>query len=255
MTEDQFLAQAEPLAELGEPAQVHKVFCLLSGGVDSTTTLAMAQHAFPDDPIECVTVNYGQRHIKESQCAQWQAEYYQADHVVIDAQGLLTGMLVDKGENNEEIPNASYQDLPHGISPTYVSFRNGTMLSLVAARAQGWIMAQEAGGMVATATIYCGIHADDAANDAYPDCTLEFIGSMANAIYVGTYFKVRVRAPLVHMEKAEVVAQGNRLGVDYSKTWSCYVGEDKHCGVCPTCRARKEAFEEAIGFDPTEYAA
>jgi 7-cyano-7-deazaguanine synthase len=237
------------------PGKVHKVFCLLSGGVDSSTTLAMAAEAFPSDPIECVTIDYGQRHIKEAQCAQWQAERHSADYVILNAQGLLTGMLVDKGENNEEIPDASYADLPHGISPTYVSFRNGTMLSLVAARAQSWIMAQEASGMDASATIYCGIHADDAANDAYPDCTLEFIGSMANAIYVGTYFKVRVRAPLVHMEKKDVVAAGTFLGVNYGQTWSCYVGEDKHCGVCPTCRARKESFADNGLPDPTEYAA
>lgn len=235
--------------------KVHKVFCLLSGGIDSTTTLAMAAEAFPEDPIECVTVDYGQRHLKEAQCAAFQAAHFGADHIVIDAQGLLTGMLVDKGDNNEVIPNVSYAELPHGISPTYVSFRNGTMLSLLAARAQSWVMAQEKAGMAATATIYCGIHADDAANDAYPDCTLEFIGAMANAIYVGTYFKVRVRAPLVHMEKASVVSEGFSLDVDYAHTWSCYVGEDEHCGVCPTCRARKQAFIDAGIVDPTEYAA
>jgi 7-cyano-7-deazaguanine synthase len=165
-------------------------------------------------------------------------------------------MLVDKGENNEEIPNASYADLPVGISPTYVSFRNGTMLSLLTARAQAWVMAMEATGVRAEATLYCGVHADDGVNWAYPDCTPEFIGAMANAILIGTYNKIRLRAPLQYMDKRQVVEVGLKLGVPYTDTWSCYKGEEMHCGVCPTCRSRKEAFQQnCAGLDDVEYAA
>lgn len=235
--------------------EVHKCFVLLSGGIDSTTALAIAADEFPNSEIDCVTIDYGQRHLKEAACAAQQARNYEANHVTLNAKGLLTGMLVDKGAANEDIPQTSYAELPSGISPTYVSFRNGMMLSLLAARAQSWVMAEEAQGqhIKATATIYAGIHADDAARDAYPDCTLEFAGAMANAIYVGTYFKVRLRVPLVHMAKPDVVAKGHELGVAYHDTWSCYVGADEHCGVCPTCRARKEAFELAGVLDPTTY--
>lgn len=239
-------------------ADLHKVFVLLSGGVDSTTTLAMAYHEFPSSPIETVTVNYGQRHIKEKMSAEWQSAFYSATHVELHAQGMLTGMLVNKGDANEAIPNASYADLPHGISLTYVSFRNGFMLSLLAARAQSWVMEQEKklkhSDMKVSATLYVGVHADDGANDAYPDCTLEFVGAMSNAIQVGTYGKVRLRAPLVHMDKSEVIRWGVRHDVDYSHTWSCYAGEEKHCGTCPTCRARHQAFYDAGSSDPTEYA-
>lgn len=251
---------------------VHRVFCLLSGGIDSTTTLAIAADEFPDAELECVTIDYGQRHIRESQCASMQAQVYKADHSVIPVHGLLTGMLVDKGAANEVIPSVSYADLPEGISPTYVSFRNGFMLSLLAARAQSWVMSQEKKrdawlaenpndpdyGEVAAeaiqATIYIGVHADDGVNWAYPDCTPEFIGPMAAAIFVGSYQKVRLRAPLLHMTKPQVVAEGLRLEVDYNHTWSCYAGAEKHCGVCPTCRSRKEAFELNGAQDPTEYA-
>ena len=232
-----------------------KVFVLLSGGVDSTTTLAMAHDENPGAQLEAVTFDYGQRHSKEAQYAEHQSAAYGASHSVIAIKDLLTGMLVDKGENNEAIPNKSYADLGHGISPTYVSFRNGMMLATLAARAQSWVMESEKAnpGVQASALIYAGVHADDAANDAYPDCTLEFVGAMANAIYVGTYFKVRLRTPLVHMDKATVVREGSRLGVDYAHTWSCYVGKEKHCGICPTCRARKEAFELIGLADPTDY--
>lgn len=220
-----------------------RVFVLLSGGVDSTTTLAMAKQEFPEASFECVTVDYGQRHKKEMECAAYQAKRYDADHVTIDVQGLLQGMLVDKGADNESVPDVSYADLPTGISPTYVTFRNGFMLSILAARAQAWVMANESVDQGSyEAVIYCGVHADDGVSWAYPDCTPEFIGSMANAIYVGTYHKVRLRAPLQYMNKIGVADSGITLGVDFKNTWSCYKGEELHCGTCPTCRSRQEAF-------------
>lgn len=231
-----------------------KVFCLLSGGVDSSTTLAIAAQEFPNAEIEAVTIDYGQRHKKEAECAEKQATAWGATHVVIDATGFMKGMLVDKGDDNEAIPEVSYADLPHGISPTYVSFRNGLMLAILAARAQAWVMAHENQDDV-EATIYCGVHADDGVAWAYPDCTPEFIGPMSAAIYTGTYNKVRLRAPLLYMTKPAVVEQGSKYGVNYADTWSCYKGEELHCGVCPTCRSRKEAFELNGLSDPTEYAA
>jgi 7-cyano-7-deazaguanine synthase len=233
-----------------------KVFTLLSGGADSTTTLAIAAQDFPDSEIECVSIDYGQRHAKEMECASFIAQQYGASHIILNLSGLLQGMLVEKGQDNEEIPNASYADLPVGISPTYVSFRNGTMLSLLAARAQAWVMAMEKAGEAAEAVIYCGVHADDGVNWAYPDCTPEFIGSMASAILVGTYNKVRLRAPLQYMNKQQVIRTGIELGTPLSHTWSCYKGEEMHCGTCPTCRSRKQAFLDlnAAEFD-VQYAS
>jgi 7-cyano-7-deazaguanine synthase len=230
-----------------------KVFALLSGGVDSSTALAIAADEYPDSPIECVTVNYGQRHRREMQSAEAIATHFSADHIVVEAQGLMTGMLVDKGSANAEIPNVSYAELAPGISPTYVSFRNGLMLSILAARAQSWVMQMEETSKrfdaelgdvkdAYEAVLYCGVHADDGVNWAYPDCTPEFIGSMANAVIVGTYNKVRLRAPLQYMDKRNVVYSGLRLKVPFHLTWSCYKGEEKHCGICPTCRSRKDAF-------------
>lgn len=245
-----------------------KVFCLLSGGLDSSTTVGLARHEFPDSEIECVTIDYGQRHIKERESAAFIAEHFGADHITINIAGLLTGMLVDKGADNEAIPDKSYAELEPGISPTYVSFRNGMMLSILAARAQGWVMAQEAERDKGKtfdanspkpledfeAVLYCGVHADDGANWAYPDCTPEFIGPMQAAILVGTYNKVRLRAPLQYLDKAGVVAVGLKAKVPLEHTWSCYKGEELQCGTCPTCRSRKEAFEKLGLKDPTQYA-
>lgn len=257
-----------------------KVFVLLSGGIDSTTTLAMAREDFPKAEFEAVSMDYGQRHRKEMDRAKQICDHYGIPHHIQPLPNMMQGMLVDKGEQNEVIPKASYADLPQGISPTYVTFRNGLMLSVLAARAQGWVMEQQkrytedkvidAGPYGKTskaafdaisgnkqlfdAYIYCGVHADDGANWAYPDCTPEFIGGMANAIFIGSYNRVRLRTPLLFMSKAEVVRNGLRLDAPYELTWSCYVGEDKHCGECPTCLSRKEAFEHLGEADPTEYA-
>jgi 7-cyano-7-deazaguanine synthase in queuosine biosynthesis len=171
-----------------------KVFVLLSGGVDSSTALALAKGDFPYAEFEAVTIDYGQRHKREIESAKAIADHYKVPHVVIDVKGLMTGMLVDKGEDNEEVPNVSYDELPKGISPTYVTFRNGLMISILAARAQGWVQQQQKGN----------------------------------------------------------------LAVPYELTWSCYKGGEKHCGVCPTCRSRKDAFQQLkrAGFpilDPTVY--
>lgn len=263
-----------------------KIFALLSGGIDSTTALAMAKAHHPEAEVECVTIDYGQRHKREILSAQQVAEHYGAEHVILDLRGLLTGMLVEKGdtaEGNDEIPNVDYSELPKGISPTYVSFRNGLMLSAIAARAQAWVMSEErkidqlmnhpedtdhkhsqaeidALKAEVNAYIYCGVHADDAANWAYPDCTPEFIGGMVNAIFIGTYNKVRLKAPLLEMPKAMVVQIGQAVGAPLALTWSCYVGGEKHCGICPTCRSRKSAFvilnKQGVKIkDPTVYAA
>lgn len=246
-----------------------KVFVLLSGGADSSTTLALACHEFPLAEFEAVTINYGQRHIKEAESAAWIANHFGAEHVIVNLQGLMQGMLVDKGEANEKIPDVGYEDLPVGISPTYVSFRNGLMLSVLAARAQAWVMSQEAANQKEIAdrdhpadleepesfeaVLYCGVHADDGVNWAYPDCTPEFVGPMGAAIYTGTYNKVRLRTPLLYLTKAGVIKAGLIAKVPFGHTWSCYKGEELQCGICPTCRSRRDAFKQVGAVDPTEY--
>ena len=98
--------------------------------------------------------------------------------------------------------------------------------------------------------IYIGAHADDAAGNAYADCSEEFVTHMANAIFVGTYEKVSVKAPLVNLNKAGVVKRGLELGTPYELTWSCYEGGDKPCGTCGTCIDRAAAFAANGVEDP-----
>ncbi len=224
-----------------------KAYVLLSGGVDSSTALAIANRDW-DGRVCAVGVNYGQRHQKELEQAHLIAYYFSNQWIIRDIQGFIQkGGLTDE---SLKIPPISYADLPKGVSPTYVPFRNGTMLSRIAGMAAVDDEAE---------AVYIGVHAEDAENWAYPDCTPEFMGGMSNAIYIGTYHKIRLYTPLIWMKKHEIVTLGTQLGVPWELTWSCYEGGQYHCGVCPTCRARKEAFSnasqgDAFVEDPTIYA-
>jgi len=243
-----------------------KAFVLLSGGLDSSTALAIALQDFQGD-AEAVSIDYGQRHSKEIEAAREIADDAGVQHTVLQLRGLMEGMGVMLTDPYVKVPDISYSDIK-GVSPTYVPFRNGTMLSAITAYAQKYVMAEIDNEVKLTSSskeqatilakdlcsIYFGAHAEDAQNWAYPDCTPEFIGAMQNAIYVGTYNTIRLVAPFTYMTKGDIVIAGDALGVPYELTWSCYKGEAVHCGTCPTCRARNEAFEEANVEDPTIYA-
>ena len=255
---------------------LQKAFVLLSGGLDSTTTLhlAMQQAAV----VEAISVNYGQRHKKEMEYAKATCARYGISHKILNLEGILSGKGVMLADSDVEIPNISYSDIK-GVSPTYVPFRNGTLLSLITAHAQKWVNEQIDGLVDAmlqsnlapvdmqdaklhatlmmkdSVGIYFGAHADDAANFSYPDCDFRFTGAMANAINIGTYYTINLFVPFQWATKDEIVTKGQKLGVDFKNTWSCYAGGDLHCGTCPTCRSRKEAFILAKVDDQTEYAA
>ena len=251
-----------------------KAYVLLSGGLDSTTCLHIAMEQA--ESVEAISVDYGQRHKKEMQYAANTCNKFDIPHKILNIEGILSGKGVMLSDASVEIPNISYADIK-GVSPTYVPFRNGTLLSLITAQAQKWVNQEiedpalfhlsqgnahtkEDAKQLATddmrdsVGIYFGAHADDMAGGAYPDCGELFIGAMANAIHVGSYNTIRLYTPLQWMNKQEIVEKGHKLGVDFAGTWSCYAGGDLHCGTCPTCRSRREAFLAAGIDDPTQYA-
>lgn len=241
-----------------------KSFVLLSGGLDSTTALYIANHNQEKlgGTVEAVSIDYGQRHVKEAEQAKKICDRLGVHHTVIKLDFAGSCMLTDK---SIDVPNISYDQI-QGISPTYVPFRNGMMLARLAAHAQSYVMSvkeQIKKGdnysefkdslLEDLVTIYFGAHAEDALNWAYPDCTIEFTGAMANAIYIGSYRTTRLNTPFMSLTKGQIVDWGTKLRVPYADTWSCYKGNELHCGVCPTCRSRKEAFIAAGVSDPTVY--
>lgn len=230
-----------------DPEKEWGAVCILSGGLDSTVALARAVERHGAQNVRAVSFNYGQKHSKELHRARDISEFFDVPHTVHTLK--LPSSALSAKDPTQDIPDISYDDIK-GVSPTYVPFRNGNFISAAAALAQKWAQDERQNKF-----LYIGTHAEDAANDAYPDCRLDFIGAMGSAIYIGTYHSVRLSAPLIEHTKAEIVVLGTALGAPLKHTWSCYKGEELHCGVCPTCRARREAFAIAGVVDPTEYAA
>jgi 7-cyano-7-deazaguanine synthase len=222
-------------------------FVLLSGGIDSSTALALAVKNHSSAKTTALLVNYGQRHRRELEYADRQCMIHAVEHHTIDLSAVVPATLLT---SDDPIPDKTYDQI-EGVSPAFVPYRNGLMLSAAAAYAVS-MMADDG---TDKAELYFGAHAEDAHAWAYPDCTPEFSGAQAAAIYVGTYHKLRLIVPFQHFTKDAIIKLGQQLKVDYASTWSCYAGGAAHCGKCPTCHARKAAFVKAGVRDPTVYAA
>jgi len=143
--------------------------------------------------------------------------------------------------NGGAIPDGHYQ--AESMRQTVVPFRNAVMLSI----ATGFAESIGAGGVV------IGAHGGD--HVIYPDCREDFMRAMGEAMRLGTYAGLELLRPFIAMEKSGIAAEGVRLGVDFSRTWSCYKGGSIHCGRCGTCIERREAFLKAGLEDPTDYAS
>jgi len=223
-----------------------KALVLNSGGVDSTTCVAAAIHYYGAENVSTVSIFYGQKHAKELECATKIAEYYGIKHYELNlAEIMKFSNCPLLKQSTEEIRHESYAEQiakdGEGMVRTYVPFRNGLMLSAVAALAMSIYPDDEV-------LVYYGAHADDAAGCAYADCSEEFVEAIGKAINIGTYEKVHLMAPLVNYNKAQVVSWGLELGAPYHLTWSCYEGGERPCGTCGTCIDRAAAFK-ANGVD------
>jgi len=215
-----------------------KVVVLLSGGMDSVTALYHA--AREHEVAAALSFHYGAKHNdKELPLAKWHADRLGVPHLIIPLAFIGEQFSSDLLTSGGEIPKGHYEE--QTMKKTVVPFRNGIMLSI----AGGFAESKEADGLVIAA------HAGDHA--IYPDCREDFMKAMADAIRLGTYAEVGVLRPFIAMSKADIARRGSELGIDYGKTWSCYVGGDTHCGECGTCVERREAFMLSGVPDPTPY--
>lgn len=213
-----------------------KIIVLLSGGIDSTTCLALAKKAA--DKVTAVNIFYGQRHEKEIQAAKKVSDYYGVEMIEIDLAKVFersdcsllahSNLGIVHKEYSEQIKETKGMPVS-----TYVPFRNGLMLSAAVSIAL----------CVGANEVWYGAHADDAAGSAYPDCSAEFVDAINIAAYEGTGGQVKIIAPFVYYNKAEVVRTGLELNVPYELTWSCYEGGERPCGKCGTCIDRAKAFK------------
>lgn len=225
-----------------------KALVLSSGGVDSTTCLSLAINKFGSENVTSVSFFYGQKHDKELKCARELANYYHIKHYELDLSSIMQYSNCSLLTNStQEIKHQSYAEQiaenGEGRVSTYVPFRNGLMLSAAAALADSIYENEEC-------DIYIGAHADDAAGNAYADCSTEFVDAMSKAINIGTYEKIKIIAPFVNSNKAGIVKKGLELKTPYELTWSCYEGKDTPCGKCGTCIDRAAAFAANNVEDP-----
>lgn len=211
---------------------------LASGGVDSSTCLGLAVEKYGAEHVVALSISYGQKHTKELEAARAVAAHYGVEYLTLDLSTIFqydTTCSLLQG-CDAEIPEESYADQLKKTDgkpvSTYVPFRNGLFLSSAASIA----LSKDC------SVLYYGAHSDDAAGNAYPDCSDAFNNAMRDAIEIGSGNQLTIEAPFVNWTKAEVVREGLRLGVPYELTWSCYEGGARPCGVCGTCRDRAAAF-------------
>ena len=225
-----------------------KAIILSSGGVDSTTCISLAVKRLGAENVVTASIFYGQKHRKEILAARKVAEYYRVKHYEFDLSPIFRYSNCSLLENStESIVHESYakqmEEKGEGKVSTYVPFRNGLMLSTAATLAASLFEEDDV-------DIYIGAHADDAAGDAYADCSEPFLKAMGDAVRIGTYGKVHLVFPFAAMNKAGVVKTGLSLGTPYELTWSCYEGGEAPCGSCGTCIDRAAAFAANGVKDP-----
>lgn len=225
----------------------NKALVLLSGGIDSTVCATLARRDCGSKNVLALSFVYGQKHETQELRAAVQVAHALE---LGEWRQITVPQIFDESESalinaDSPLPEKSYGELGQevGVSPAYVPFRNGVMLSIASAVALQW----------GANLVYYGAHADDGLNWAYPDCTPEFNGAMASAIYVGTYHEVRLYTPLQFMNKAQIIELGLVHGAPLKLSYSCYAGRPLPCGKCSTCVNRLEAFRQVGLPDPANY--
>lgn len=206
--------------------------------MDSTTLLY--QLLSQGHHVQALGIDYGQRHLKELDaaagiCARADVPFKSADLSAVV--GFLAGSALTSPD--VEVPSGEYD--PESMKVTVVPNRNMLMLAVALA----WAISSECD------TVAYAAHAGD--HEVYPDCRPEFVQALAKTAGLCHYEPIKLTAPFLHLTKVHIVRLGTRLGVPYDLTWSCYRGEELHCGSCGTCRERAHAFARAGVPDPTVY--
>ena len=209
---------------------------IVSGGMDSITLL----YEYKERIALGVSFDYGSNHnAREIPFAELHCRRLGIPHLTIPLDFMHRYFRSSLLEGAEAIPEGNYDD--DNMKSTVVPFRNGIMLSIAAGLAESrglhYVMMANHGGD----------------HTIYPDCRPAFVDAMSQATEAGTYVGVQVSAPYTQITKTDIARRGAALGIDYTETWSCYKGGERHCGKCGTCSERIEALAEAGIEDHTLY--
>ena len=209
---------------------------IVSGGMDSITLL----YDKKDEIALGISFDYGSNHnAREIPFAKMHCERLGIEHIIIPLDFMHQYFKSSLLQGADAIPEGHYAD--DNMKSTVVPFRNGIMLAIAVGIAESRNLTK----------VLIANHGGD--HTIYPDCRPEFISAIDAAASSGTYVNVKVCAPYTNITKTDIAAIGKRLGIDYTETWSCYKGGEKHCGKCGTCVERKEALEGAGIEDHTDY--
>ncbi len=209
---------------------------IVSGGMDSITLLYEQRERIALG----ISFDYGSNHnVREIPFAELHCKRLGIKHITVKLDFMHQYFKSSLLDGADAIPEGHYAD--DNMKSTVVPFRNGIMLSIAAGIA-------ESQGL---SNVFMANHGGD--HTIYPDCRPEFVGAINEATRLGTYANVTVSAPYTNITKGDIARRGAALGIDYSETWSCYKGGDRHCGKCGTCVERREALAEAGVTDATEY--
>ncbi len=209
---------------------------VLSGGINSVTML----YEYAPEIDLAVNFSYGSNNdLRELECARKHCKKLGIELVEVDLSFIGKHFHSSLLEGAEAIPEGEYDF--DNMKSTVVPFRNGIMIAAAA-------------GLAESHGLNTVLIATNSSGDAhYPDCRKSFIDSMSKAVHEGTYEGIRVSAPYDMLSKVEVAIRGKRLGIDFSTTYSCYRGEEKHCGRCASCLERRQVLKDAGIVDTTEY--
>ena len=212
---------------------------IFSGGMDSASLLTHYAKGHDGSPPVALSFNYGQRHVKELEYAEAFAKDLGVPWKLVDLSSIRP--LIAKGSQtgNDPVPEGHYA--AENMKTTVVPNRNMIMLSIAVGHAIA----------IGAAEVAYAAHRGD--HDIYPDCRPTFVQAMLEATNLCDWHPPKLVAPFLGMTKADICSLGTKLDVDFSKTWSCYKGGERHCGRCGTCVERREAFQLAGVVDPTLY--
>ncbi len=214
-----------------------KVVVIYSGGMDSFTVLNRALKDGKE--VHALSFDYGQRHVKELECASRVCSDLNLSHKVIDISAINQLLSGSSLTDDIEIPEGHYE--AENMKSTIVPNRNMVLLSLAVAYAVS----------VKANQVYYGAHSGDHA--IYPDCRPEFVEKMNDVCQIANYESVEIFSPYLTVNKTAILTDGLNMGLDYSNTWTCYNGRDKACGKCGACQERLEAFADNQLTDPIAY--
>jgi len=217
----------------------NKAVVVYSGGMDSYTVLHKALSE--NDEIYAISFNYGQKHNKELIIAAQVCQELNISHKVVDItaiNSLMAGSSLTL-DSDEAIPEGDYEDA--NMKSTVVPNRNMVLISMAIAYAVS----------LEASKVYYGAHSGD--HDIYPDCRPEFVEAMNAVSLIANYQAVEIVAPFLKSSKAEILASGLAMNLDYSKTWTCYNGREKACGKCGSCLERLASFKQHNLTDPIKY--